>query len=373
VGSIMSAIRDDIEHYETLCQRFGEHPHTAAAGGATDCYGPHAESLRARLDEYLALCRVYDEKPRHEISDHLAELRAREGQNKSATPSFCDEIAKIVVAELVADQGEDFSPDARLVAELERAVALAARESGMDDSQEITPQAREDFAQLATTNSADFGDLPEHRREVLRTMTEAFPKLVVAIDDAYHRLMEDEWPTEEPAVGAARAVLLALDARDALPQDGDARADLLRDVAASLMKDGLDKDLLSPEEAERLVQSAESWARGEPDTDVSATARRLSALFAPVPDVVADPSETIAEAVLSAIAGGAEVRSSDVTANELLVKISGSRWAHCSQTSVSVSRITLRLSHFRVTQLWDAARDAYLGKIATEVSGKVAR
>ena len=49
MGSVMSAIRDDEAEYEALCKRYGE-PVQWTHGGA-DCYGAHADSLRARRDE----------------------------------------------------------------------------------------------------------------------------------------------------------------------------------------------------------------------------------------------------------------------------------------------------------------------------------
>lgn len=49
MGSVMSAIRDDEAEYEALCARYGE-PVQWRNGGA-DCYGKHADNLRARRDE----------------------------------------------------------------------------------------------------------------------------------------------------------------------------------------------------------------------------------------------------------------------------------------------------------------------------------
>jgi hypothetical protein len=46
MGSIMSAISDDIDTYEALCEKYGEkvqHDHHGP-----DCYGKHATELKAR-------------------------------------------------------------------------------------------------------------------------------------------------------------------------------------------------------------------------------------------------------------------------------------------------------------------------------------
>lgn len=73
MGSIMSAIADDIDHYEWLCTRFGEK--TQYSHGSADCYGSHAEELKWWLEQdkraeagltydYLDLCVRFDETPR---------------------------------------------------------------------------------------------------------------------------------------------------------------------------------------------------------------------------------------------------------------------------------------------------------------------
>lgn len=48
MGSIMSAIRDDIEEYEALCERYGERPQYSY--GSADCYGEHAKELKKRAE-----------------------------------------------------------------------------------------------------------------------------------------------------------------------------------------------------------------------------------------------------------------------------------------------------------------------------------
>lgn len=51
MGSIMSAIRDDIEEYEALCEKYGEKVQrkpTAQGVPLPDCYGAHAGQLKFR-------------------------------------------------------------------------------------------------------------------------------------------------------------------------------------------------------------------------------------------------------------------------------------------------------------------------------------
>jgi len=51
MGSIMSAIRDDIEEYEALCAKYGEKVHykpTAQGVQLPDCYGAHADAMKFR-------------------------------------------------------------------------------------------------------------------------------------------------------------------------------------------------------------------------------------------------------------------------------------------------------------------------------------
>ena len=47
MGSIMSAIRDDIEEYEALCSKYGEGIQYSPSGSAA-CYSDHAARLKFR-------------------------------------------------------------------------------------------------------------------------------------------------------------------------------------------------------------------------------------------------------------------------------------------------------------------------------------
>lgn len=46
MGSIMSAIRDDIAEYEALCKHYGEE--VQYKHSSPDCYGKHADALKER-------------------------------------------------------------------------------------------------------------------------------------------------------------------------------------------------------------------------------------------------------------------------------------------------------------------------------------
>ncbi len=46
MGSIISAISDDIDEYEALCRKYGEK--IQYSYGSADCYGEHADSLKYR-------------------------------------------------------------------------------------------------------------------------------------------------------------------------------------------------------------------------------------------------------------------------------------------------------------------------------------
>lgn len=51
MGSVISAIHDDMEEYEDLCRKYGETPHRSpdAYGNLlVDCYGQHARLLKQR-------------------------------------------------------------------------------------------------------------------------------------------------------------------------------------------------------------------------------------------------------------------------------------------------------------------------------------
>lgn len=49
MGSIMSAIADDIDDYLYLCKKFNEKP--VYSHGSPDCYGAHAQKLEKRAAE----------------------------------------------------------------------------------------------------------------------------------------------------------------------------------------------------------------------------------------------------------------------------------------------------------------------------------
>jgi len=72
VGSIISAISDDIDEYEALCERYGETVQYKSSG--PDCYGPHCDELKWKREQdtraeqgleydYLELCKRFDEEP----------------------------------------------------------------------------------------------------------------------------------------------------------------------------------------------------------------------------------------------------------------------------------------------------------------------
>ncbi len=61
MGSIISAIYDDINEYESLCRKYGEEVRTSfdRYGIATpDCYSEHADELRKRRNEEWAETRT---------------------------------------------------------------------------------------------------------------------------------------------------------------------------------------------------------------------------------------------------------------------------------------------------------------------------
>lgn len=73
MGSIMSAISDDIEEYEALCKRYGEEVQYKHSG--PDCYGKHKDELEWKLQQdkraeegltynYLELCARFKEEVR---------------------------------------------------------------------------------------------------------------------------------------------------------------------------------------------------------------------------------------------------------------------------------------------------------------------
>lgn len=50
MGSILSKISDDIDEYVALCKHFGEPVQRSPTSGNPDCYGKHADVLKARRD-----------------------------------------------------------------------------------------------------------------------------------------------------------------------------------------------------------------------------------------------------------------------------------------------------------------------------------
>jgi len=53
MSNILKAIHDDMEWYETLCERFNEKPQRspdAYGNMLLDCYGKHADKLQERYD-----------------------------------------------------------------------------------------------------------------------------------------------------------------------------------------------------------------------------------------------------------------------------------------------------------------------------------
>lgn len=73
MGSLMSAISDDIDTYEHLCERYGEA--VQYSHGSANCYGEHCEELKWKLQQdkraeagltydYLELCERFKEEPR---------------------------------------------------------------------------------------------------------------------------------------------------------------------------------------------------------------------------------------------------------------------------------------------------------------------
>lgn len=67
MGSIMSAISDDIDMYLFLCNRYGESPQYSH--GSEDCYGDHASALRARLDAEQAVGKATEADLRRKAED----------------------------------------------------------------------------------------------------------------------------------------------------------------------------------------------------------------------------------------------------------------------------------------------------------------
>jgi len=74
MGSIMSAISDDIDHYEYLCDRYGEK--VQYSHGSANPYGSHCDELKWKLEQdkraeqgleydYLELCERFGEEPRY--------------------------------------------------------------------------------------------------------------------------------------------------------------------------------------------------------------------------------------------------------------------------------------------------------------------
>ncbi len=57
MSDILSAISDDIEEYEDLCQQFGEQVQRSD-DGSPDCYGSHAKILKKRAKEAEETIRI---------------------------------------------------------------------------------------------------------------------------------------------------------------------------------------------------------------------------------------------------------------------------------------------------------------------------
>lgn len=74
MGSIMSAIRDDIEEYEALCAKYGEKVHhkpTAQGVPLPDCYGEHAAQLKFRSRVEYSMSRGKTRKQAEKEHAHL--------------------------------------------------------------------------------------------------------------------------------------------------------------------------------------------------------------------------------------------------------------------------------------------------------------
>lgn len=79
MGSITSAVSDDIDEYEALCRRYGEEVrYASAAGGSTpDCYGSHAEELKRRRAAELEASRASRATRENECDETERVTRAR--------------------------------------------------------------------------------------------------------------------------------------------------------------------------------------------------------------------------------------------------------------------------------------------------------
>ncbi len=74
MGSIMSAIRDDIEEYEALCEKYGEkvsYKPTAQGVQLPDCYGDHAAQLKFRSRVEYAVSRGKSREQAEKENAHL--------------------------------------------------------------------------------------------------------------------------------------------------------------------------------------------------------------------------------------------------------------------------------------------------------------
>lgn len=56
MGSILSAISDDIDEYLSLCRQYNEN--VISNNGSPDCYGEHAKSLKKRYRDEIEASRV---------------------------------------------------------------------------------------------------------------------------------------------------------------------------------------------------------------------------------------------------------------------------------------------------------------------------
>jgi predicted HicB family RNase H-like nuclease len=95
MGSIMSAISDDIDTYEHLCGRYGEK--VQYSHGSANPYGEHCEELKWKVEQdrraeegleydYLELCERFGEEPRwhrHEKLPAIAGFYAKRLEDRA--------------------------------------------------------------------------------------------------------------------------------------------------------------------------------------------------------------------------------------------------------------------------------------------------
>jgi hypothetical protein len=84
MGSIMSAIRDDIEEYEALCAKYGEKVRTKPTAQGVqlpDCYGKHAAEMKFRARVEFAMSHGKTRAQAEKENAHL--LPAKKAKKKS--------------------------------------------------------------------------------------------------------------------------------------------------------------------------------------------------------------------------------------------------------------------------------------------------